>query len=358
MDITTYLIFILINEERNSEIPEILMETNLSIQNVSSMRKPSCGAGNSLYLLQRNEKLYLSFTIAAQGVLTVITSTLVLVAIKHLTQQKSRFFFVARLLSVHDIAAALLGRSVFLVFLNYDIKSCKVVLLLSSVLVLLNNLNSGIVIFISFDRLQQVRHLDRYQLQSNKKSTNIVFIIIVSWAVLWFVQENVNSLTPFPLVITTIFVAMYIVLVAFGVTCNLAASIILRRCKKRVRPTTLYINQRALRLTQLYIIFFVVFNIPIIVAAVIWITTDTENLEKALVFTVINIISNMDGIVNSVIFFLLKRPARNYLSRLSRTLFVGVFLGLCSKLGKRSKRESNTPTKFAERTATECESAL
>ena len=68
MDITTYLIFILINEERNSEIPEILMETNLSIQNVSSMRKPSCGAGNSLYLLQRNEKLYLSFTIAAQGV--------------------------------------------------------------------------------------------------------------------------------------------------------------------------------------------------------------------------------------------------------------------------------------------------
>ena len=358
MNITTYQIFILNNEERNSEIPKILMETNLSIQNVSTVGKPSCGAGNSLYLLRRNEKLYLSFTIVAQGVLTVIASTPVLVAIKHLTQQKSRFFSIARLLSTHDIAAALLGRPIFLVFLNYDFKSCQVVSFLSSVVVLLNNLNSGIVIFISFYRLQQVKRLDRYPSQSNKKSTNIVFIIIVSWAVLWFVQENVNSLTPFPLVITTIFVAIYIILVAFGVTCNLAASIILRRYKRHVRPTTLYINQRALRLTQLYIICFVVFNIPVIAAAVIWITTDTENIEKALVFTVINIISNTDGIVNSVIFFLLKRPARNYLSRISRTLFAGVSLGMCSKLGKRSKRESNTPRKFAEKTAMECESTL
>ena len=48
-------------------------------------------------MLRRNEKLYLSFTIVVQGVLTVIMSTLFLVAIKNLRKQKSRILYVAKL---------------------------------------------------------------------------------------------------------------------------------------------------------------------------------------------------------------------------------------------------------------------
>ena len=153
------------------------------------MRKSSSGKSNSLYLLRGNEKLYLSFTIVVQGVLIVIMSTLLLVAMKILRKQKSRILYIAKLLSIHEIAAALIGRSEVFVFLNYDVGNCKVAAFFSSVVVFLHNFNTAIITFISFDRLQQMRlsASDRYQLQTIIKTVNILFIISVFWSVLCFV---------------------------------------------------------------------------------------------------------------------------------------------------------------------------
>lgn len=129
------------------------METNHSINHVSGMRKSTCETGNSLHLLRRNEKLYLSLSITVQAVLTVFINTLVLVVIRRTKQQKNRYLKTVRLLSIHDIATALLGKSAFLVLLNYDIKSCKIATSLSSVVVFVYHLNTEIITFISFDRL-------------------------------------------------------------------------------------------------------------------------------------------------------------------------------------------------------------
>ena len=95
-----------------------IMETNTSIQDNSGMEKPHCETGNVLYLLWKYEKLYLPFTTILQVVLTVIINNLVLMVIKHTKQQKNRFLRTTRLLSIHDISAALVGRSAILVFLN------------------------------------------------------------------------------------------------------------------------------------------------------------------------------------------------------------------------------------------------
>ena len=83
------------------------METNDSVQNNSKMGKFLCSNGNTLYLLRKNDKLYLSFATIVQAALTVIINTLVLVSIKKTQQQKNRLLKTTRLLSFRDISAAL-----------------------------------------------------------------------------------------------------------------------------------------------------------------------------------------------------------------------------------------------------------
>ena len=324
------------------------METNHSIQNISGIRNLPCGTTSSVYLLKKEEKLYLSFTLIVQAVVTVFMNTLVLVSIKRTKQQKSRFFYTVRLLSIHDIAAALLGRSASFILLNYDIKNCATALFFTSVLEFLSYLNTGIISFISFDRFLQVKLSQRYQLRSSNKTSNIILTVIVSSCVLTFIQTNLRSFVSVPDFIKGIFMAIYLMVVVFGITCNLATSVILRRYKRQMAPIASCINQRTIRLTQLFILCFVVFKIPLIINAVMWINTDVDQTLKALLYTVINIISNLDAVVNSVIFFFMDRAARCYLKRISLRFSFVLLSGVSCKLGKSTKSERNTPTCVTE----------
>ena len=132
------------------------MEANSSIQNSSGMEKLHCDIGSTLYLLERNEQFYLSFTIIVQAVLTMIINALVLVAIKNTKQRKNRSLGTTRLLSIHDIVAALIGRLAVLVVLNQEIKNCNIAV------AFFIHLNTGIIVFISFDRLLCVKLSRRY----------------------------------------------------------------------------------------------------------------------------------------------------------------------------------------------------
>lgn len=169
---------------------------------------------------------------------------------------------------------------------------------------------------------------------------------VVLLPVLWIIQANVNSFTPIPSVKTLIFVSINIIIVVFGVTCNLATSIILRRHKRQVRSMVSCISQRTLRLTQLFIICFVVFKIPLIAPIVMWVNTESNKTATALLYTVINIISNLDAVINSFIFFFMNRGARCYLKEISSRVMFGTMMGLRSKLRKASnnKNERNNPT--------------
>ena len=296
------------------------MEPNNSIQNDCGKEKLYCHTGNALYLLKKNEKFYLSFIIIVQTVLTMIINTLVLVTIKHTKQRKNRFLRTTRLLSIHDIAAALLGRLFILVFLNQEIKNCNVARFMFSVVVSFIHLNTGIIVFISFDRLLYVKLSQRYQLGFYNKESNIILTAMISFSVLWFIQANIKRFTPFPFVLTTIFLIISFALVGLGIAFNLLTFIMLRRYKRQSGYMVSCINQRTLRLTKIYTIFFAVFKIPYIFSVTIWIVTEWEITTKALLYVMINIISNLDAIVNAVIFFFMNKEARCYLTKKIVTL--------------------------------------
>ena len=196
------------------------MEPNNSIQNDCGKEKLYCHTGNALYLLKKNEKFYLSFIIIVQTVLTMIINTLVLVTIKHKKQRKNRFLRTTRLLSMHDIAAALMGKLFILVLLNQEIKNCNVARFMSSVVVSFIHLNTGIIVFISFDRLLYVKLSQRYQLGFYNKESNIILTAMISFFVLWFIQANIKRFTPFPFVLTTIFLIISFALVGLGIAFN------------------------------------------------------------------------------------------------------------------------------------------
>ena len=295
------------------------MEPNNSIQNDCGKEKLYCHTGNVLYLLKKNEKFYLSFIIIVKTVLTMIINTLVLVTIKHTKQRKNRFLRTTRLLSMHDIAAALMGKLFILVLLNQEIKNCNVARFMSSVVVFIH-LNTGIIVFISFDRLLYVKLSQRYQLGFYNKESNIILTAMISFSVLWFIQANIKRFTPFPFVLTTIFLIISFALVGLGIAFNFLTFIMLRRYKRQSGYMVSCINQRTLRLTKIYTIFFAVFKIPYIFSVTIRIVTEWEITTKALLYVVINIISNLDAIVNAVIFFFMNKEARCYLTKKIVTL--------------------------------------
>lgn len=304
------------------------MEPNNSIQNDCGKEKLYCHTGNALYLLKKNEKFYLSFIIIVQTVLTMIINTLVLVTIKHKKQRKNRFLRTTRLLSMHDIAAALMGKLFILVLLNQEIKNCNVARFMSSVVVSFIHLNTGIIVFISFDRLLYVKLLQRYQLGFYNKESNIILTAMISFFVLWFIQANIKRFTPFPFVLTTIFLIISFALVGLGIAFNFLTFIMLRRYKRQSGYMVSCINPRTLRLTKIYTIFFAVFKIPYLFFVAISIITEWETTTKTLLYVVINIVSNLDTIANAVTFFFMKKEARCYLTK--------KIVGLKSKIYKKS----------------------
>ena len=241
-NIETHQILISICEECISRKQKNLTETNYSVQNISGIRNLQCETTSSVYLSKEEERLYLSFTLIVIAVLTVFMNTLVLVSIKRLKQQKSRFFYTVRLLSMPDITAALLGRSASFLLLNYDIKNCATALFFTSALEFLSYLNTGSISFISFNGFLQVKLSQRYHLRSRNKTSNIILTVIVSSCVSTFIQANLESFMLVPDFIKGNCMATYIVIVVFEITCNLATSIILPGYKRQVAPIASCMN--------------------------------------------------------------------------------------------------------------------
>ena len=77
-----------------------------------------------------------------------------------------------------------------------------------------------------------------------------------------------------------------------------------------------------------------------------WVNTESNKTATAVLYTVINIMSNLDAVINSVIFFFMNREARCYLNEISSRVLFGIIFGLRRKLRKVSnnKNESNNLT--------------
>ena len=150
----------------------------------------------------------------------------------------------------------------------------------------------------------------------------------ISFSVLWFIQTNAKRRTPFPFGLTIIFLIISFTLVGLGIAFSFSTFIMLRRYKRQTGSMISRINQRTLRLTKIYTIFFAVFKIPYLFFVAISIITEWETTTKTLLYVVINIVSNLDTIANAVTFFFMKKEARCYLTK--------KIVGLKSKIYKKS----------------------
>ena len=116
-------------------------------------------------------------------------------------------------------------------------------------------------------------------------------------------RRNIKWFYTKPYVLNIINMIMYSIIIA--------TSILLQRHKKEVKPMITYINQRTLRLSQMYIICIIVFKIPLCAPVVIYFTVNTNVRTKALLYLVVSNIQNLDPVG----IYLLKVSNRNTRTR-------------------------------------------
>ena len=80
--------------------------------------------------------------------------------------------------------------------MNYDIRSCKIIAILTSVIIFFVYMNLGIIVFTSFDRFLHVKLVERFQPGFNEKAVDIFSGIIISASFLICLEEILNGFTP------------------------------------------------------------------------------------------------------------------------------------------------------------------
>ena len=132
----------------------------------------------------------------------------------------------------------------------------------------------------------------------------VSLIMCILWRLFQLISSNIKSsilikfITGVVSLLTNISVS--ITLLSF----NLATFLVLRRHRQQSASLPSNINKKALRLTQLCIISFAIFKIQIIRFLIIWYTTSLSLKTKTIISYAAFDISKLDGIVNSIIFFL------------------------------------------------------
>ena len=74
-----------------------------------------------------------------------------------------------------------------------------------------------------------------------------------------------------------------------------------------------WVTHCTLRLSQFYVIYFAVFKVQFVVPLMVVITTNATLKTKILLYLAFYILSNFDGIINSIIFFYMNGEGRSYL---------------------------------------------
>ena len=74
-----------------------------------------------------------------------------------------------------------------------------------------------------------------------------------------------------------------------------------------------WVTHCTLRLSQFYVICFAVFKVQFVVPLMVVITTNATLKTKILLYLAFYILSNFDGIINSIIFFYMNGEGRSYL---------------------------------------------
>ena len=134
-----------------------------------------------------------------------------------------------RLLSIRKVIDPLLGQSVLLIFLSFLVENCNLSDFLVSILIILKQLNVGIICFTIFDQLMRVKFLGSLVYS---KTTNITLAIMISEPFLRFSFSNINIAISIPDFVFNI-IRMFLIIVFNGITPNFARWIMVR-CKKMI----------------------------------------------------------------------------------------------------------------------------
>lgn len=148
------------------------------------------------------------------------------------------------------------------------------------------------------------------------KTTNITLAIMISEPFLRFSFSNINIAISIPDFVFNIIRIMFLIIVFNGITPNFARWIMVR-CKKYNLSINSSVTHRTLRLSQFYVICFTVFKVQFVVPVMVVITTNATLKTKILLYLAFSILSNFDGIINSIIFFYMNGERRSYLKTIT-----------------------------------------
>ena len=236
----------------------------------------------------------------------------ILVAIRKTNQHRKPSSKTTMLLSVHDIIVTVFSKSILLVFTNYQMKGCKFSTLLLSFSIYLRQFNTGIICFISLDRYLYVKLSKKYQIQFKSKTTIVSLLMDFLWPLFQLISTNTTSSKTSSFVNEVVSAIINIFVITLVASLNSATFMALRRYKKQAKTKSSTLNKRLLRLSELYIICFVTFKIPLIPFIILWYNPSVALKTKTVLAVTIFNVSELDAIVNSVIFFSRNRIARSY----------------------------------------------
>lgn len=236
----------------------------------------------------------------------------ILVAIRKTNQHRKPSSKTTMSLSVHDIIVTVFSKSILLLFTNYQMKGCKFSTLLLSFSIHLRQFNTGIICFISLDRYLDVKLSKKYQIQFKSKTTIVSLLMDFLWPLFQLISTNTTSSKTSSFVNEVVSAIINIFVITLVASLNSATFMALRRYKKQAKTISSTLNKRLLRLSELYIICFVTFKIPLIPFIILWYNPSVALKTKTVLAVTIFNVSELDAVVNSVIFFSRNRIARSY----------------------------------------------
>ena len=298
------------------------MKSNISHKNFILLNISSsafCNIGSFLYLhLTKDKNFYLRLCAESQGVLILIINIIALVSVKQTKQWQESSLKTTILLLVNHLITTLFENPMLIIFTYLHIKDCRLSIFLLSIYIYLLELNTELICFVSFNRFLHVNLSQTFQRKSKSNMSNVALVMGFLWPFYEFISTNMSTLIEVSFVVDIISLIISMAVVALGVSFNLATFILLHKIEKQTVSVTSCINKRTLQLCQSYIICFTVFKFPIFVSLISWDTKSIALKTKVLLSTTSLIISRLDAVFNSILFFYANPKARCYLmSKLS-----------------------------------------
>ena len=263
--------------------------------------------------IKMNEKICISAFVVIQTIVIIIINFLVIHAIRATQQNNLKWITTTKIISIFDIIASTFDRISFLLLLNIRFENEKISTTLLSTLVIWKQLDLGIICFVAFDRLIKVIYLNNKN-TTNAKSRTYYLVIFILWSVFSLSSVHITIYYKSITLITIISNILLAALILTALFSHILTYILLWIFKnKSTTTTTTSIDRHVLRLSEMYILCFIIFKSSYALSLLVSNITSSNETIIFWLFVIVNIIPSLNAIFNSVIFIYINKPTQRYL---------------------------------------------